>query len=437
MKRNTLTITLFIITLLCFSSAFSQRETLDKIVVVVGEEVILLSEIANQTQIYALQSGIKPKSEEEINKIQEDIIEQMISDRLFLIAARKDTTLIVRDAEIEQALDEQIANIASRFPSDEAFLNAMAQEGISLRQLKKKYRGEVKNQLLKQKFIQSKLYNVAISRFEVEEFYGQLGDSIPTQPEAVRLSHILITFKNSEYIEDSVRAKAVELRQRILDGADFAVISSQFSSTGTKENGGDLGYIAREDVVAEFSRAAFNLKVGDISGVIRTQFGYHIIKCEGKKDDKLKLRHVLLTVMPSAEDSSHTLSFADSLATEIIDGKDFAESAKEFSQDNLSRAKGGELGWIATSNMPIEIAEYVSGWTTEGEIKGPFITSEGLHIFKLLEYSPEKQYSIETDYDRIKEMARQEKTAKMVDKWILKLKEKTYISYQVVLNENR
>ncbi len=413
------------------STVFSQREVVDKITVVVGSEVILASEIANQLQMYVLQSGQRISSEEELEELQDKIINQMISDRLFLIAARQDTLVQVRRDEIEQALDEQVANISGNFSSYDEFLNALASEGLTIRDLKKRYRKEIENQLLKQRFVQSKLYTVSVSKKEVEEFYNEFQDSIPSQPEAIRLAHILFTVKASEMVEDSVKNLAQNLRKRIIDGADFATISSQYSSFGAGVNGGDLGYISKTDVVDEFARSAFNLSVGDISGVIRTQFGYHIIKCEGKKEDQSWLRHVLLGVIPTAEDTMQTKNLADSLLTEIRNGADFAEIAKEYSEDNSSRPQGGELGWVSTRDVPPELVDYVSGWKTPVDYRGPAETPSGFHILKLLDYSEEKKYSLEDDYDKIKELARQDKTGKMVDNWIAELKEETYIDYRL------
>ncbi|RKX22160.1 MAG: hypothetical protein DRP35_02620 [Candidatus Zixiibacteriota bacterium] len=420
-----------VLILILTSSVFSQREVVDKISVVVGSEVILASEIANQLQMYVLQTGQKISSEKELEELQDKIIDQMISDKLFLIAARQDTLVQVRQEEIEQALDEQVANISGNFSSYEEFLNALAAEGLTIRNLKKRYRKEIENQLLKQRFIQSKLYTVSVSKKEVEEFYNEFKDSIPVQPEAIRLAHILFTVKASDFVEDSVKNLAQNLRKRIIDGADFATISSQYSSFGAGVNGGDLGYISKTDVVEEFARAAFNLSVGDISGVIRTQFGYHIIKCEGKKEDKSWLRHVLLGVIPTAEDTLQTKNLADSLLTEIRGGADFAKIAKEYSEDNTSRPQGGELGWVSIRDVPPELVDYVSGWKTPIDYRGPAQTPSGFHILKLLDYTGEKKYDLENDFDKIKQLARQDKTGNMVDKWIAELKEETYIDYRL------
>lgn len=422
--------------LICCGQIRAEREVVDRIAIVVGDEVILASEISGQIQMYVLQKGIRPQSESEMKKLRDDIIEQMISDRLFIIAARKDTNLTLREDEIDQALDNRMADIAANFPSQDDFLAALADEGISLRDYRKKSRPDIENQLLKNRLIQQKLYTVSVSRHEVVEFYNEFADSIPIQPEAVRLAHVLLGWEPSPGIEDSVKRLAAELRQAALDGADFASISAQYSSFGAGAEGGDLGYIAREDVVPEFARAAFNLSVGDISGVIRTQFGYHVITCYGKRDERLKLRHILLGVLPSKEDSTMILSLADSLLKAARSGDDFAEMAKEHSVDNSTRAQGGELGWIATAQMPADIAPYVRGWDAPGEYRGPVSTPEGIHLLKLLEYSPEKKYNLENDFDKIKELARQDKTGKLVDKWIAELRASTYTDYRLGFDEN-
>jgi len=405
----------------------AEREPVDKIIAVVGDQVILASELAGQIQFAALQTGRQPKTEREAKKFQQEILDQMISDQLFLIAARKDTAISIRDDEVEQALDERITAVSKNFPDEQAFLDALAGENLTLRDLRKRFRSEVKNQMLKQRFIQNKLADVSISRHEVEQFYQEFKDSIPVQPEAVKLAHILLTIKPSSEVEDSVKAEATALRQRILDGEDFAQLAEQYASLGAGANGGDLGWVSREDVVEDFARAAFQLQVGDISGVVRTPFGYHIIKCEGKRDDKLHLRHLLLAVTPSAADTARVMTLADSLLQAVRAGASFEEAAKIYSDDNETRVNGGELGWFALANLPPEFASAVAGWKTPGEYRGPVITQYGVHILKLLDYQPEKQYTLADDYDTIKELARQDKTGKLVDKWIEKIKSETYI----------
>jgi peptidyl-prolyl cis-trans isomerase SurA len=279
--------------------------------------------------------------------------------------------------------------------------------------------------------IHPRLYTVSVSKHEVEEFYHKFKDSLPTQPEAVRLAHILLRIVPSQRVDDSVKALATKLRQRILNGADFATISSQYSSMGAGVNGGDIGYVAREDVGPEFGRAAFSLGSNEISGVIRTEYGYQIVRNEGKRENRLKLRHILLAVEPSAGDTTAIFRVADSLIKEARNGGNFEELAKSFSDDNNTRASGGEMGWFAVNEMPASFAEAVAGWSEVGSYKGPVMSQDGIHILKLLEYNPPKTYTLENDFDQVKELARQDKTGKLVDKWLADIKKKSFIVYQV------
>lgn len=412
-------------------SALAERETIDRIVAVVGSEVILASELAGQVQMAAFQSGQRPQNEQELTALRDQVLDQMISDHLFLIEAKKDTTIQVRPEEVEQALDEQIARVRSRFDTDQEFQGALAREGLTVRDLRKRYRSDLENQMTRQRYIQKKLYKVSISKHETEEFFQKYQDSIPNQPEAVKLAHLQIAITASQKVDDSVKQVATDLRKRIVAGADFASIAEQYSSLGAGANGGDLGWVTRDAVVPEFSRAAFSLNTGEISGVVRTQFGYHIIKCEDKQTDRSHLRHVLLAVPPSAADSAAAFKLADSLLTVARGGADFAELVKTFSTDNDSRPNGGEIGWFAMDQVPPGFADSVTGWRTPGEYRGPVTSPIGLHIVKLLDYQPSKKFTLAEDFDKIKELARQDKTGKLVDKWLAEIKAKTFVEYRL------
>ena len=159
--------------------------------------------------------------------------------------------------------------------------------------------------------------------------------------------------------------------------------------------------------------------------------GYHVIKCEGKQGDRLKLRHILLAVQPTKEDTQKVVQLADSLLHEAENGADFQKMAKIFSADDNTRAQGGELGWFATNELPAVFASAVAGWKTPGEYRGPIFSQSGLHILKLLDYQPPRQFTLEEDFDKLKEMARQEKTARLLDEWISEIKEKTFIDYRL------
>ncbi len=422
---------LLVFLLMMATTVLAQREAVDGIVAVVGDEVILGSELSTQVQLIILQTQKKPENQTELDEMQAELLDNLINEKLFLIEARKDTSITVRPEEIDQGLDDHVARIAQNFPSEDDFLAALSAEGLTLRDLRKQYRGDVENRLVKQRLIQQKLSSVSVSRHEVEQFFQDYRDSIPNQPEGVKLAHILLEFAPSKVVEDSIKAVAEGLRQQVIEGANLADLSTEHSSGGFGANGGDLGWISRDDVIADFARAAFALQPGDLSGVVRTQFGYHVIRCEGRDEDRIRLRHILLEVKPSMDDSAGTHRVADSLLGELRAGGDFAELAKTFSSDDDTRPQGGELGWFATEEMPPEFVDAVRGWEEPGEYRGPVKSRFGLHILNLLDYQGEKEFTLEDDYDRIKELARQYKTDATINQWVEKVRDRTYVDIRL------
>jgi len=435
-RLNLIPLIIFLAPLLMASLESSALEPVERIAAVVGNEPILTSELAAEMQMSAIQRGIRPQTKEEINKFQSETLNQIISDRLFLVEAKKDTAIKVTPDEINQALEDHIKKVSSQFSSEDQFLAELGKEGLNLRSFKKRLHPEVENEMLKQKFISKKLSNISVSRQEVLEFYDKFKDSIPDQPEAVRLAHILITFQPSKRTEDSVLKKAEGIRKMAVAGGDFAALAATYSSGPGALNGGDLGFVSRNDVVPEFARAAFNLSAGEISGVVKTQFGFHIIRCEEIKGDKTHLRHILLEVHPASADSTLSYNLIDSLINEIKTGGNFAELAKVFSADDDTRKQGGELGWFAKSDLPAEFVSAIDSLGNIGDIYGPVNSEYGLHILKLIDHQEARKFSFDQDFDRVKEMARQFKTSKFIDKLVEEIKAKTFIEIRPLESVN-
>ncbi|MBN2225733.1 MAG: peptidylprolyl isomerase [candidate division Zixibacteria bacterium] len=402
-------------------------EPVERIVAIVGNEPILASELALQMQLLAINQGVRPQTEEEMNQLQQQVLDQMISEQLFLIEAKQDTSIRVTDTEIEQALDERVMNIASQYPSEEQFLDELAREGLSFRDFKRRLRPEIENQLYKQKLIQMKLSQISVSRQEVLEFYDLYKDSIPEQAETVRLAHILVTFIPSQTTRDSVMAEAEAVRQNVVSGADFATLAMTYSDGPSALIGGDLGTISEDDVLPEFGRPAFMLQPGEISSVITTDNGLHIIKCESKDGQRGHFRQILFEVKPSAADTQLAYTLIDSLQREITDGADFRELAKAFSADDESRKQGGELGWFPLKGLPPVFSSVIDSVEQIGDVCGPVQSEFGLHLLKLLDRKESRQITLDDDFDRLKDLARQTKTGEYVNQWVEEIRKRTYV----------
>lgn len=405
-------------------------EVLDRIVAVVGNQIILESELKAQLALYTTQFGVDLKDEAKRKELEKELLEQMINDNLLLIQAQKDTTIDVTPKEVETAVEEQLKKVKSQFSSEEAFQDQLKTEGLTENELKKKYKEQIKKQMLIDRLTSKKLSKVSVSTKEVKDFYQAYADSIPDQPESIKLSHILLEIKPNQSTLDSLKKKAETVLDLAKRGEDFANLAEKYSDDPTGKNGGDLGFFKKGDMIEKFEKVAFALNPGKISDLVETEFGYHIIKVEEKKDDQVHARHILVLIRPSREDTIRVQTLADTLHERLLQGADFGELAKEYSSDEESRKMGGELGWYPVAQMTPEFTEGVKDLKT-GEISKPIKSQFGIHILKVLDRKEQRKLTLEDDWDTIKDMARRKKTNQEVAKWVEKMRQETYVEIRL------
>jgi len=415
---------------LILSSLPSAQEVLDRIVVVVGNQIILESELKAQLALYATQFGVDLKDDQKRNELEKELLEQMINDNLLLIQAQKDTTIEVTSKEVESAVEEQLKKVKSQFSSEEAFQDQLKAERLTENELKKKYKEQIKKQMLIDRLTSKRLSKVSVSTKEVKDFYETYKDSIPDQPESMKLSHILLEIKAGQNTLDALKKKAEMVLDLAKRGEDFANLAEKYSDDPSGKNGGDLGFFKKGDMIEKFEKVAFALNPGEISDLVETEFGYHVIKVEEKKGDLIHARHILILVRPSKEDTLRVQSFADTLYDRLLKGADFGELAKEYSADEESRKMGGELGWYPVAEMTPEFKEGVKDLKA-GEISKPIQSQFGIHILKVLDTKEQRKLTLEDDWDTIKDMARRKKTNQEVTKWVEKMRQDTYVEIRL------
>lgn len=424
MKRILL-IVVATLTLGCVGAA-TAAELLDEPIAIVADRVILRSEWEAQVMLMAMQMRRQTTDPVVRDSIAPAILEQMINDELILIQAERDTTLTVTADEIDAALTQHIQSLRDQFKSEDEFQSELAKEGLTERDLRVRYRRDVRNQLLKQKLIQRKLGEVSVSNGEVREFYSSYRDSLPVQPDAIKLAHILMPVRVSDETETAARLQITQILQQIHDGMSFEDAAKQYSQDMTASSGGDLGWFGRGDMVPSFEEAAFNLAPGQVSGVVRTRYGLHLIQCVEKSGTRVHARHILIRLAPSAADSTRVYALADSVATVAKNGGNFCALAQQFSEDEESQKNCGELGWYPIQEM---FPEFKAALTNAkiGDIVGPVSTQFGWHILQVLDRKSSKPFTLTDDWDAIKEMARREKTNKVVSDWIQTIRAETYV----------
>ncbi len=401
-------------------------EQLDKIVAIVGDRVILASELQFQLEMYESQAADQLKSPEQKATFKEELLRQMINDRLILIKAKEDTSIVVSEKQIDEALEERMEELRNRFRSTQEFEMQLAAEGYTMRDLRNKLRIDIHDQLIKDRLVQKLLSKVSVTRGEVEKFYSVYRDSLPPHPQSIKLAHLLLKLTASPQISDSLRLKAEALRARIDQGESFELLAEQYSEDPSAEGGGDIGTFRKGDLVPEYERAALALNPGEVSPVVHTSFGYHIIKLVGKAEESFHTKHILLLEKSSSADSTRVYSEAEALTARVNAGEDWGTLVKEHSTDDKTRANFGELGWYALAELP---EEFKSGLVNLeiGKLSRPVWSEEGLHIIKLLDKRDERSVSLADDYDMLKEYARRQKSSEVIAQVVDEMKDRVYI----------
>lgn len=416
-----------LVTLFCFLIAISfGEELLDRIVAKVGNEIILESELNEQVGMYLAQTGATLDSTQ-LKELKNRILEQMIDNKILLAETKRDS-IEVKKSELNEALGRAIEEIKARFPTEEEFQKRLVEEGKTEEGLKRGLEGEVKDRLLIQKLLDKRIRpKVEVSPKEVEEFYKTHKDSLPTEPEKVRIAHILVTVKPGEEEVIKAHKKMEEVLTKLKAGAKFSTLAEKYSEDqGSSQKGGDLGFFKRGEMVPEFEQAAFALKPGEISKVVETRFGFHLIRCEEKKDDQIRVRHILIQVTPSEEDFTRAKKVALSLRERILKGEDFVKIAKSYSDDLDSKDKGGDLGFYPVDRLPPAFKDAVAVLKV-GEVSDVVRTEYGFHILKLEAREEGKIYSFEEIKGKLSEYVHQTKMQKLLVEWLKELRKKVYI----------
>jgi peptidyl-prolyl cis-trans isomerase SurA len=417
-----LLLTIFLIPL-----TLSAQTLIDRIVAVVDKEIITESELNERVSFLAIQNRIDPNQK----GLRTQVLDGLISEKLVLAQALIDS-IEVTDDEITRALDQQIANFVRQVGSEQ---RVEQMYGKSISRIKREYRTEIKNQLLVQKVRQQREASISVTRREVEDFFISFRDSLPQVPEEFELSHIYIVPKP----DTAVEAKTRQLMQSVLDsihaGGDFADFAKRYSTDpGSAASGGDLGWEKRGVFVREFEETVFGLKEGDISGIVKTQFGFHIIQLIGRRGESVHARHILMKIDKGPASDSAAVDTLRALRERVLKGESCAELANKYSEDEDTKSVGGDLGTLTVDQLQPDFAGQIKDMKA-GEISEPQRTvvgaSYGFHIIWMRKRTLPHAINIQDDYKRIEQLALYMKRNKLNAEWLDELKKTIYVDIRL------
>lgn len=415
------------------NNAYSQNDQkiVDKVVAIVGENAILYSDIENQYLQYLMQ-GNTANSE----NIRCQIFEELLFGKLLLNQAQLDS-IEISDDQVESEMDRRLQYFISQIGSQEELEKYYNK---SIAEIKNDLRSVIREQILTQQVKGNITSSIKITPSEVKKYYNDIPkDSLPLIGSEIKYAVItkkpVVTAEEKAYAKQKIQ----KLRDRIMKGEDFATLAKIYSEDpGSALKGGELGDFSRGVMYPEFEAAAFALQKGEVSPVIETDAGYHILKLIKRKGEYINVRHILIQTKVSPLSIKKTQLFMDSVYQLIASGKmTFEEAALKFSDDDY-RSTGGVAINPNTGNnsfTPQEIDKdlfFKLDKMDVGGVSKPLTLRDDqnkavIKIVKLVHRTSPHKASLKTDYGKIQEVALQQKKADAISDWINERTAETYI----------
>ena len=413
--------------------AASRPQTIDGIVAIVGTRPILWSEVMEVIGQERAQGKQLPDDSAGATAYARGVLNNLIDEEVLLQRASGDTSITVADADVEQTVDRQIQQIRGQFPSDQEFLRQLRTAGFGTQDEYRKWitdqarRSELQRRLVQKYQQEGKMVRVAVSDVEVNEAYERAKATFPKRPPAVTFRQLVIPTTASKPELDRARAKADSLLAEIRAGGDFEQVAKRSSQdSASREQGGDLGWNRRNELVPEFEQMMFALAPGQISPVVFTQYGFHIIRVDRAKPAEVRARHILIKPEYVADDTVRARARADSALQLWRSGTSLDTLAKRYHDRDEAE---GSLEPFPKEQLPPSYRDAIGG-RPKGDFVGPFAIADrnrGVPKFVVLQLTDvieAGEYTVEEVRDRMRESLSQERSFRRL---IDQLKRETYV----------
>jgi peptidyl-prolyl cis-trans isomerase SurA len=414
-------------------TSMSQEEhVIDEVVAVVGKTIVLESDIQNQYLGLRMQGGARGSATE----IRCQILEEVLYQKLMVTQAEYDS-IEINEAQVQSELDRRIGMFINQFGSQEKMENYY---GKTLTEIKLELHDIIAEQLLAQQIQGNIVMNVTVTPSEIKSYYKKLPpDSIQLIKTEYKIAQIVKNPPVSVEERIQVKERLLEMRKRILNGESFSTLAILYSEDpGSAKKGGELGFYGRGQLYPEFEAVAFKLKEGEVSNVVETEAGYHIIQMIERKGDFINVRHILLIPKVSPMDLLKARNELDSIGQLIKNDSITFEDAVMMFSDGENKNNGGYLLNPYTGSIAFEAEQLDAqvSFTIEkmsvGEVSSPVPMKtedqkDAYRLLKLVEKTDPHKANLKDDYTRIQEWALQNKQMEVINDWINDRAKEIYI----------
>ncbi|MDG5765902.1 peptidylprolyl isomerase [Balneolales bacterium ANBcel1] len=419
--------------------AQQQKRIADQIVAVVNNHIILKSDVDQRMFEFMQQQQIREFDE----AIWYHVLESMIDNYVLVEKGRIDS-VVVSDAEVERQLDDRIQQLVRQVGSERELERAFGQPIV---EIKAEYADEFRREMLVNRVRQSRLERINITRPEVVEFFESIPtDSLPVIPESVALSQITAIPPPKPDARENARRLAEQLRDSLINhGASMEELAMRHSDGPTASRGGGLPMVSTSDLLPEYAAAAAALEPGEISEVVNTREGLHIIRLNERSGQNISTHHILITVDEVELDEEFAIEKLTAIRDSVMHhDRSFAEMARKHSEDPNTAPAGGRLMNPRTGQRSIPVNELdaslyrlVMLLDEVGDISPPRSYRYGeeertaYRIVKLNNRIEEHRANLEQDYSLIRSFALQNKQQRVMEEWMDRLRNEMYVEYRI------
>lgn len=417
--KNILTRGFILLVFVFFTHAQDNR--LDGIAAIIGDEIILKSELDAYTMLRL--NDFNNKDSLNLSDFRNQFLNELIDGKVLLVYAKNDSMISVKDQEVDKALENHINMLLQQnnLTLDSLESEIRRQQGISLTKFKTEARKAIREQLYKQKLHQSYLYDIKITRKDVENFFNEYKDSLPDVGESVSLSKLSLELKPTESILQDSYKKINSIKNKLDNGESFEELAKKYSEGPEASIGGDLGFIEKGSLnELTFEEKAFKLSPGKVSEPFRTRLGFHIIKVVEKTDQKVHIRQIFIEIKPSENEINAVYATLDSISSACKSKKDFENAVVKYCVDKSTKSKKGYLGWNILLSLSSQLRTSIEQ-LKPGEITKPIKENNIVSIYRINDRKDNRKLTLEDDYKILEEktinIMAQKKLRDLVEKW--------------------
>ena len=425
-------ITAICLLLLC-GTQMALSQSIDRIIAVVGEEIILSSDVDNQYN-YLIINGQKDDG-----SLRCQVMNNLIVDKLLLNKAQQDSLTIV-EQQVTMEVDRRVDFILQQMNNNTKEFERIY--GKTIAQFKEDVKDDIRNELLVEQQKATLLREATITPKEVKAFFKSIPvDSLGLLPAEVQINHIVLNPPYSEESKERALNMLNDLKDQIEDdGQDFDQLAAKYTQEpGGRERKGSLGWFGRGQMVPEFEEVVYQMRVGQLSEPFQTEFGYHLVQLKDKRGERVNASHILRRLSVSSNGDSIAIDSLNKILTLIkTDSLTFEQTAILHSSDRMSKHCGGCISNPQTQELRIPMdaldpdTYFKIDEMEEGDISDPveFIQADGTRAFRLIYLKrkiPPHKPNLKDDYQKIRNAALKAKQAENFENWLTSAKKNIYI----------